>query len=117
MTFRSEYCQRVKHLTLERLDRFDREEKVWQEVLVTDRHVDPADLAASRIDFPAWLETLKRRDRKIAMKLAFGEQPGRVARKFRLTAGRISQLRRELHDAWNRFHGEDTAPAATTVLA
>jgi hypothetical protein len=113
----SEYCQRMKRITVERLDRFDRDEEVWQEVLVEDRHANPADLAASRIDFPAWLDTLRRRDRKIAMKLAVGEKAGHVARKFHLTAGRISQLRRELHEAWNRFHGETAALAEADPVA
>ena len=59
---------------------------MWNEILVGDKTATPADLAASRIDFPAWLETLNRRDRKIAMKLAVGEKPGRVARMFHLSA-------------------------------
>jgi hypothetical protein len=48
--------------------------------LILDHTCTPADLAASRIDFPAWLDTLRPRDRKIAMKLAVGETTGRVSR-------------------------------------
>jgi hypothetical protein len=113
----SEYCQRVKGISVDRLDHFDTEEGAWQKILIEDRTATPADLAASRIDFPAWLETLNRRDRKIALKLAVGEKPGRVARLFHLSAGRISQLRRKLHDAWNRFHGETAAPAEVEPVA
>ena len=71
--------------------------------------------APSRIDFPAWLDTLRPRDRKIAMKLAVGETTGRVSRQHRLSAGRVSQLRRDLHKAWCRFQGEaePSEPAAT----
>jgi hypothetical protein len=104
----SAHCRRRKGVIVERLDHFDRDEGVWQEVLVEDKSVTPAELAASRIDFPAWLNTLKSRDRKVAMKLAAGEKPGHVARLVRISAGRVSQLRRELHEAWNRFHGEET---------
>ena len=30
-----------------------------------------------------------------------------LAAKHKLTAGRISQMRRELHSDWQRFHGEE----------
>jgi DNA-binding NarL/FixJ family response regulator len=103
----SGYCQRLKHLTIERLDHYDKTEDCWQEILVADQNATPADLAASRIDFPAWLDTLTARDRKVATKLAAGEKTSAVAKTFNISAGRISQLRRELEVAWRRFHGED----------
>lgn len=108
----SPYCQRRKDVTVERLDRFDADEVCWMEVLVEDRHAGPAETAASRIDFPAWLRTLSRRDREIAMKLGAGEKTGAVAKLFKMSEGRISQLRRELHAAWLRFHRQKPAPAA-----
>jgi hypothetical protein len=51
----SPYGQRRKRLTVERLDYYDRDEEAWREVLVPDRTCTPAELAASRIDFPSWL--------------------------------------------------------------
>ena len=51
----SEHCQRRKHLTIERLDKFDAEADAWEEILVEDQHAGPADVAVSRIDFAAWL--------------------------------------------------------------
>jgi len=108
----SPYCQRARGVVMERLDKYDAEEECWQEVLVPDRTCTPAQLAASRIDFPAWLQTLKPRDRKIAMKLATGETTSKVGRLHRISAGRVSQLRRELHEAWLRFHGEAEPPKA-----
>ena len=111
----SEYCQLRKHLTVERLDKYDADEGCWVEVLVEDRRAGPAETAASRIDFPAWLDTLSRRDRKIAMKLGAGEKTSNVARLFRVSQGRISQLRRELHAAWLRFHGEAGGAAAVSA--
>ncbi len=107
----SPYAAAMRGIQVERLDRYNEEEQAWKEILVADDHASPAELAASRIDFPAWLATLSRRDKKIAMKLAWGESTGTVARLFRITAGRVSQLRRELRDAWLRFHGEDPAPS------
>src|SRR5262245_38298246 len=68
----SPYARRRNGLTVERLDWFDPHENAWQEVLVEDKTVTPADLAASRIDFPAWLDTLPQRDRGLAEALAKG---------------------------------------------
>jgi hypothetical protein len=107
----SEYAQRAKGIVMERLDRFDQQDQVWEEILIPDRTCTPAELAASRIDFPAWLDTLKARDRKIALKLAEGQSTSRVSRQHHLSAGRISQLRRELAGNWRRFISDKMAPA------
>jgi hypothetical protein len=106
----SPFAAAMKGIHIERLDHFDDEEQAWKEILVPDDHASPAELAASRIDFPVWLRTLSPRDKKLAMRLAVGESTGKVARLFRITAGRVSQVRRELRDAWLRFHGEGSAP-------
>ena len=108
----SEYCQARKGVVMERLDKYDTEENCWQEILIPDRTCTPAELAASRIDFPAWLDTLSRRDRRIAMKLGAGETTSRVARMFQLSEGRVSQVRRELADNWRQFVGGKPAKAA-----
>ncbi len=102
----SDYCQLQKGVAVKRLDHYDRREGGWLEVLVEDRHAGPAETAASRIDFPAWLKTLSRRPRRIAMKLAVGEATGEVARQFGISKCRISQIRRELEQSWRAFHGE-----------
>ena len=95
----SRYCQRLKHVILERLDKWDKEEG-WLEIVVEDKHATPADVARVRLDFAAWLKTLPRRDRKVALDLATGNRTGDVARKYELSDGRISQLRKELHLSW-----------------
>ncbi|MEX1223712.1 MAG: hypothetical protein WEA31_04110 [Pirellulales bacterium] len=41
-----------------RLDRFNSKTGDWHEVLVEDRRASPADIAAVRIDFAAWLRAL-----------------------------------------------------------
>ena len=102
----SDYCQTRKNVAVKRLDHYDRQQDGWLEVLIEDRRAGPAETAASRIDFPAWLKTLSTRKRRIAWKLALGETTGKVARLFNLSAGRISQLRRELERSWQSFHGE-----------
>ena len=107
----SNYCQQKKNLLVERLDRYDSEEDAWAEILVEDRHAGPADTAIVRIDFSAWLQFLPRRLRKIATFLAKGETTTAAAKRFHISQGRISQIRRELFLAWRRFQGEDPALA------
>ncbi len=113
----SEYCQRAKGIVMERLDRYDRQEQVWKEILIPDRTCTPAELAVSRIDFPEWLKTLSSRDRKVALDLAAGETTGRTALKFHLVPGRVSQIRRQLCQAWRAFQGENVTPPTATMPA
>lgn len=98
----SEYCQQRRCLKVFRLN--NSAKASWSEALVEDRTVTPADLAASRIDYPAFLGRLGQRDRRIAEVLATGETTRRVAMLFGLSVGRVSQLRRELFEAWQQFH-------------
>jgi len=106
----SAYCQMRKRFSMKRLDRYDAEDGSWQEVLVEDKRSGPSDIAAARIDFAAWLSSLDRRGRRIAEELATGESTGAVARRFRVSPLRVSQLRRELKASWEEFH-EKTADA------
>jgi hypothetical protein len=101
------YCQQHKHVTVERLDHFDEEENQWRELLVEDKHAGPAEIAACRMDFAAWLRSLPRKLRKIANVLATGETTTAVAKKFQVSTGRISQIRKELYRAWKLFQSED----------
>ena len=107
----SDYCQQRKKLLVERLDRHDSEEDAWAEILVEDKHAGPAETAIVRIDFAAWLQFLPRRLRKIATFLANGETTSAAAKRFRVSQGRISQIRRELLLAWHRFQGDEPALA------
>lgn len=102
----SEYAQRSKRFTLGRLDHFDTRKGVWREVLIEDRRAGPADTAAARIDIADWFNSLPLRRRLIAETLATGETTKRAAKQFHISRGRISQMRRELHDAWQEFQGD-----------
>ena len=102
----SEYAQQRKGFKVGRLDRFDRRENTWMEILVEDRRSGPADIAASRMDFAAWLRSLPRRDRKMAVTLAAGEATSQAAKRFGVSPSRISQVRRQLQQSWNDFVGE-----------
>jgi hypothetical protein len=107
----SPYCQRVKGVVMERLDRFDPEEDTWTEVVVEDKTAGPDEIARTRIDFSDWLASLKRRDRRVAEFLANGETTRAAAKKFKISDGRISQLRKELAQSWHRFCGDEPGTA------
>ena len=102
----SQYCQLAKGITVKRLDHLDHDSAEWLEIVVEDGHATPADIAATRIDFAAWLDTLPRRQRRVAEELATGETTSAAASKFRVSAGRISQLRRRLMASWEVFQGD-----------
>ena len=108
----SPYCQRRKQVTVDRLD--DRNaDGSWREAAIEDRRSTPAEVASFRIDFAGWLSSLTPSKRRVAELLASGESTGRVARLASLSAARISQLRRELRDAWDRYlSGDPTAAVA-----
>ena len=108
----SRYCQTRKGVVVERLDKFDTQENSWEEVLVEDRHAGPAATACARLDMDSWLKTLPVRHRRIAQYLSLGSRTSEAARKFRVSNGRISQLRKELAKSWQRFAGDEPGGAA-----
>ena len=65
-----------------------------------------------RLDFAAWLGSLKRRDRRIAETLALGNRTSEVAKKFKVSEGHVSQIGRELAQSWRRFVGDGPTKAA-----
>ncbi len=103
----SRYSQIKKRFRLARLDRFDPQENCWQEAVVEDLRTPILDQVCFRVDFPEWLKTLPRRDRKIAEALSEGRTTTETARRFGLTLGRVSQLRREFERSWLAFHGDE----------
>ena len=102
----SKAAQRRHSFVVGRLDRFHEATGEWIEAVVEDTTTPVPDQAAFRCDFPAWLRNQKRRNRRIAEALSLGHTTADVARRFRVSAGRVSQLRGELHDSWLAFHGE-----------
>ena len=90
----SSYCQKKKGVGVGRLDRYDRLEQQWIEVLVEDRRSGPAEIVQAKLDIGDWMASLSHRRRKIAKVLAIGETTKETARKFQVSEGRISQVRR-----------------------
>jgi hypothetical protein len=73
------------------------------EALHDNTQTPPDEQCAFRIDFPAWRATHTERDRRVLDDLMLGERTLDVAGKYGLSPGRVSQLRRELHDDWEHF--------------
>ncbi|QDU30687.1 hypothetical protein ETAA8_58340 [Anatilimnocola aggregata] len=84
----------------------------WEELAVEDRRATPADVAACRLDFRAWLRGLERAKRTAAELLAGGATTMDAAQQLGLSQSRVSQLRRELKEAWEQFQGEAKEVAA-----
>lgn len=100
------YSQNHSGVRMESLSRWDRAQEEWREIVVEDQQSTPADVAAFRIDFGDFLRSLPRRNKRLALLLAKGHATSFVARRFGLSASRISQLRQELFDAWQEFQTE-----------
>ena len=75
----------------------------WTECLIDNRRTPVPDQAAFRIDYPRWLNSQTPRNRRIAERLSMGYSTGEVAKEFRISPARISQLRRELAESWYAF--------------
>jgi len=109
----SRYAQLNKSIGVERLDHYCRETDEWLPILIEDHRISVAEQAALRIDIPAWLNRFTRRTRQIARDLALGFSTSEIASHYHLSPARISQMRREFHEAWLKFHGlEKAEPAA-----
>lgn len=102
----SEYAQLGKGFIVERLDRYDSQKDEWREVVVESREAGPADTAAARLDIGEWFARLPKGKRRIAETLATGETTKNAAKRFRVSPGRISQLRGEFQQNWRDFQGD-----------
>jgi hypothetical protein len=78
----------------------------WKEWLASDGRFTPADEAAFRLDFSAWLLSLPAKSRAVAELLATGYGTGEAAQLCKLSPARVSQLRSELRHSWLAFQGE-----------
>jgi hypothetical protein len=85
---------------------------VLDEALHDNTQTPVPEQVAFRFDFPAWLQTQAERDRRLALDLMAGERTSAVSDRYGLSPARVSQLRRDFHQDWQRFHGE---PASSVV--
>jgi hypothetical protein len=93
-------------------NRFARQNGEWIDTLAEDKRATVPDQVAAKMDTRAWFATLTKRMKEIAKDLACGCSTSEVARKYGVTAGRISQLRRTLEESWVAFQGDAGAGVA-----
>jgi hypothetical protein len=99
------HTTRTGHERLYAIPGGQRQHDAFEEVLQDNTHTPVPDQVQFRVDFPAWLATRSDRDRRLAIDLMRGEPTGEAAHRRGMTAGRVSQLRREFHADWRRFTG------------
>jgi hypothetical protein len=100
-------AQRLKGFTLSSLpDGSSPSGNVMDAALRDNTQTPVPDQVAFRLDFPAWLNTLSERDRRVVEDLMLGERTGAVAAKYGLSPARVSQLRRQFLVGWRLFCGE-----------
>ena len=78
-------------------------ENPFAEALADNTQSPVPEQVCFRCDFPAWLLTRTERDRRIIADMMQGEQTSALADRHGMTAGRVSQKRREYHEDWERF--------------
>lgn len=70
---------------------------------VCKRTFRPSTIACFNIDYEAWVDSLDARMREILFAILDGETTGELAKRFGVSFGRISQIRRILIDKWHEF--------------
>jgi hypothetical protein len=93
---------------------------LFDEALADNTKTPVPDQVGFRLDFPAWRLQRCERDRRLIDELMIGERTLDVARRYGLSAARISQLRRAFHHDWLSFCDElpeHNPETATTHLA
>jgi hypothetical protein len=80
-------------------------DSVFDQALQDNMQTPIPDQVCFRCDFPSWQGTRSDRDRRLIDDLMIGSRTGEVASKHGLSPARVAQLRRELHDDWERFCG------------
>ena len=99
----SPVARRRHGFTITGLGRMSRLDPRLAEVLADNTRTPVPDQAAFRADYPRWRAGFRRRDRKVLDALAAGGRTAEVARRFGLSAGRVSQLRRRFAESWDDF--------------
>jgi DNA-directed RNA polymerase specialized sigma24 family protein len=84
------------------------------EALLDNTKSPPDETVGFKLDFMAWLASLTERDRSIIEDLMIGERALDVANKYRMSAARISQKRREFWWDWLVFLGDEVPTSLPT---
>jgi hypothetical protein len=114
----SPVAQRRHHFYVGKLPDFETlTEHPLREALLDNTKSPPDETVCFKLDFLAWLATLTEHDRGIVEDLMIGERALDVANKYKMSAARISQKRREFQRDWQFFCGErPLAPASSSTI-
>ena len=96
-------ARRARQSRTQRLEDLEEMGASWTAVVANHRTPVP-DQAAFRIDFQSWLRLLRPQQRRVVEALVANYSTSEVARQIGVSAARVSQMRRELHAAWEQFH-------------
>jgi hypothetical protein len=94
-----------------------REMDTFEERLHENYRTPVPEAAAFRLDWPQFVRSLSQRDRRLATFLSLGNSAKQAAEKFRLSQGRITQLRQSWCREWRVRQGEEPVPATHTNKA
>ena len=79
---------------------------VFEEWLMDNTRTPVPDQVDFRIDFTFFLDSLTQRDRRLAHFLSLGHSGKQAADSFKLTPGRVTQLRQQWQREWRVMQGE-----------
>ena len=96
-----------KRVHIESYNNHGRIKKGWGEIFMTDGRVNVAKEVCFKIDYEGWIDTLQDRQRQMLEGMIAGDTTSELAEKFRVSPGRISQIRRELVESWKNYHDTD----------
>jgi hypothetical protein len=77
-----------------------------EEALVENTATPVPEQVSFRLDFPAWRLSRCYRDRQMIDRMMLGERTLDLSKQFGVSPARVSQLRGEFHNDWQRFCGE-----------
>jgi hypothetical protein len=87
--------------------RGQREMDAFEERLHENCRTPVAEAAAFRLDWPEFMRSLSQRDRRLATFLSLGNSAKQAAEKFRVSQGRVTQLRQSWCREWRVRQGEE----------
>ncbi|HEY7427184.1 MAG TPA: hypothetical protein VH682_23320 [Gemmataceae bacterium] len=109
----SPLAQQCQHFAVGKLPDFSTLNGSPLEEALHENTVSPVpDQVAFKIDFPTWLGTLGQRNRELVEDMALGHRTLDLAQKYRVSPGRISQMRVYFQRDWGRFCGDSADGAA-----